>query len=411
MQNNVSVTTPCGNVIGEATPYGAAFRGIRYGVANRFEKPSEITEWQGDYSAREFGACCPQARAYSDESKLKNTFYYKEFREGLSFTYSEDCLFLNIYTPHDAKNCPVILYFHGGSFTRGSADERPFDGEEYAKRGVIFVTVNYRLNVFGFYADGKSCKGNLGLYDQLCATNWIKHNIAAFGGDANSVILMGQSAGAMSVCDLVSSPILDGKIKGAIMLSGGGIRRILLPKRKPNTKYWNSVVKMSGAKSFEQFKQLPAKQVFEAWQHSGMLSSLFATAPVIDNELVFANGEDKYGVPCIIGSLKKDMVPSELRAMARRYVRKLKKQGKPCYVFQFVHNLPGDDKGTFHSADLWYAIGAMKNSWRPFGKRDRELSCEMIDRFVEFAKTCNPNINGAKKWNAYSSKKDTLIFE
>ncbi len=411
MQNNVRVITPCGNVIGEATPYGAAFRGIRYGVAKRFEKPSEITEWQGDYSALEFGACCPQARAYSDESKLKNTFYYKEFRESLSFTYSEDCLFLNIYVPKEAKDCPVILYFHGGGFTRGSADEKPFDGEEYAKRGVIFVAVNYRLNIFGFFADGKNCKGNLGLYDQLCAINWIKHNIAAFGGNPNSVILMGQSAGAMSGCDLVSSPVLDGKIKGAIMLSGGGIRRILLPKRKPNTKFWNSVVKSSGAKDFEQFKKLPAKQVFEAWQRGSMLSSLFATAPVIDNELVFAGGENKHGVPCIIGSLKKDMVPSELRAMARRYARKLNKQGKPCYVFKFIHNLPGDDKGTFHSADLWYAIGAMKNSWRPFAKHDFELSHEMIDRFVAFAKTCNPNIDGAKQWSKYSSKKDTLIFE
>lgn len=410
MQNSV-VSTPCGKVIGETTSYGAVFRGIRYGTAKRFEKPVEVTEWQGEYSALEFGACCPQARTYKDESKNKNTFYYKEFREGLEFKYSEDCLFLNLYVPGNAKNCPVIVYFHGGAFDHGSGDEKPFDGTEYAKRGVIFATVNYRLNVFGFFADGKNCKGNLGLYDQLCAVNWIKHNIAAFGGDPDSIILMGQSAGAMSVCDLVSSPKLSGQIKGAIMLSGGGTRKIILPKRKPDTKFWDSIIKKSGAKDFEEFRDLPAERIFTAWQKSGILKSTFATAPVIDDELIFKDGEDKYGVPCIIGSLKKDMLPSELMAMTKRYVRKLKKLDKPCYVFKFVHNLPGDNKGTFHSADLWYVMGAMKNCWRPFDKSDYALSKEIIDRFTAFSKTCDPNIDSKVRWNVYESANDTIIFE
>lgn len=410
MQNSV-VSTPCGNVIGETVSYGTVFRGIRYGTAKRFEFPKEVTSWQGDYSALRFGACCPQSRAYSDESKQKNTFYYKEFREGLSFEYSEDCLFLNMYVPASACKCPVIVYFHGGGFTRGSSDEKPFDGAEYAKRGVIFVAVNYRLNVFGFFADGEHAKGNFGIYDQLCAIEWIKHNVSAFGGDPNSIILMGQSAGAMSVCDLVSSPKLNGQIKGAIMLSGGGTRKIILPKRKPDVKFWRSVIKKSGAKSFDEFKNLPAKEVFEAWQKSNALKSLFATAPVIDGELITSDGEDKFGVPCIIGSLKKDMFPSELRAMARRYAKKLSSQGKPCYVFKFVHNLPGDDKGTFHSADLWYAIGAMNASWRPFNKSDYALSDEMINRFVAFAKTLNPNVENAEVWNKYQKESDVKVFE
>lgn len=407
---NILVCTPCGNIIGTPTHYGAVFRGVRYAKANRFELPEEILEWEGDYSALEFGACCPQMRAYCNEAE-KNPYYHREFREGSKFLYSEDCLFLNLYVPKDAQNCPVIVFIHGGSFTGGSGNEKPFDGGKYAEKGVIFVTVNYRLNVFGFYADGKNSNGNLGLYDQFCAIKWLKRNISTFGGNPDDIVLMGQSAGAMSVCDLASSPMLEGQISGAIMLSGGGLRRIMLPKRKPNVRFWKSLAKKCGVDSFDRLKRVPAQQLFETWQKSNLISSLFATCPVIDDELIVAHGEEKYAVPCIIGSLQKDLLPFELRAMARRYAKKLNKQNIPCYIFKFVHNLPGDDKGTFHSADLWYAIGAMQNCWRPFDDKDYALSNEIIDRFIAFAKTLTPNKANAKQWQPYHSKKDTFIFE
>ena len=175
-----TISTPCGNVIGEVTPYGLRFRGIKYATAGRFEMPVEVRSFGGDFDATKQGICCPQMRAFWNE---EHRFYYQEFRKGKEFTYSEDCLILDVHAPDNAKNCPVIVFIHGGSFTGGSINEMQFNGSAYTKRGVIFIAINYRLNVFGVYADGVHCKGNLGLYDQYTAIEWIRHNVSAFGGD------------------------------------------------------------------------------------------------------------------------------------------------------------------------------------------------------------------------------------
>lgn len=402
------IITPCGEIVGEERDNCRAFLGVRYATAGRFEKPARVDGWDGVYGATAFGACCPQERTYYDERAQKNPFYYKEFREGLEFEYSEDCLFLNVYAPKDARNCPVVMFIHGGNFARGSASERPFDGEEYCKRGVVFVTVNYRLNVFGFFADGEHVTGNLGLYDQACAVDWIKRNISAFGGDPDNLTLMGQSAGAMSIQSLIYSPLMRGKIKRAIMLSGGGVRRLLLPERKANVKIWKSVMSKSGAGSFEEFKALPAKDVYNAWKQSASLGLQFASAPVYDGELIVEQ-KGECNVPCIVGRLKKDIFPAELDFMARKLAKILKKEGTDCYIYRFEHDLPGDDRGTFHSADLWYAIGNLGNCWRPFGKKDRETSDKMIDAFTAFIKDGAPAVNG-ESWRPYSDKKDIYIF-
>lgn len=232
-----TISTPCGNVIGEITPYGLRFRGIKYATAGRFEMPAEVRSFGGDFDATKQGVCCPQMRAFWNE---EHRFYYQEFRKGKEFTYSEDCLILDVHAPDNAKNCPVIVFIHGGSFTGGSINEMQFNGSAYTKRGVIFIAINYRLNVFGFFADGVHCKGNLGLYDQYTAIEWIRHNVSAFGGDPDNITLMGQSAGAMSIQTLICSDYLKGKVKGAIMLSGGGKRTAILPLSKPNARYWKN---------------------------------------------------------------------------------------------------------------------------------------------------------------------------
>lgn len=420
MLTNV-IDTNCGKIVGEERENCRAFLGIRYARANRFEKPERITGWDGVYEATAFKACCPQARAYENEAEYKNPFYFKEFRQGLKFTYDEDCLFLNIYAPtcayargeeqaeENAEKYPVLVFIHGGNFTKGSSDELPFDGEEYCKRGIVFVTINYRLNVFGFFADGEHAEGNFGLYDQACAIDWIRENISAFGGDPENITLMGQSAGAMSVQSLICSPRMRGEIRRAIMLSGGGTRRIILPERKPDTAFWRSVIKKSGADSFETFKTMPAKDVFYAWKNSSFIKSLYATAPVVDGELI-DGANSGCAIPCIVGRVQKDMFPPELDAMVRRFAKMLNKNSAECYVYRFEHSLPGDDKGTFHSADLWYMIGALENSFRPFGIADRELSGSIIDRFAAFMRTDSPNV-GNNDWKPYKNKKDIFVFE
>lgn len=102
-----TISTPCGNVIGEITPYGLRFRGIKYATAGRFEMPAEVRSFDGDFDATKQGVCCPQMRAFWNE---EHRFYYQEFRKGKEFTYSEDCLILDVHAPDNAKNCPVSLF-------------------------------------------------------------------------------------------------------------------------------------------------------------------------------------------------------------------------------------------------------------------------------------------------------------
>ena len=135
----------------------------------------------------------------------KKIFYYNEFRKGEKYTYSEDCLFLNVFAPEKVEGkLPVIVYIHGGGFTGGCGHEKHFDVPVWPKKGVIGVTLNYRLGPLGFAVlpelkEEAGRTGNYGLYDQYTAIKWVKHNISAFGGDPDNITIMGQSAGAMSV--------------------------------------------------------------------------------------------------------------------------------------------------------------------------------------------------------------------
>ena len=198
------IQTPCGELQGCAgrIPGVAAYKGIRYAVAGRWEYPVPVTAWEGVYDATAYGACCPQPRAFSPENETpQQAFYYHEFREGRTFSYSEDCLFLNVFTPDSAKagdGLPVLFYIHGGGFLTGCGHETHFDCPVWPTKGVIGVTLNYRLGPLGFLTlpelkQEAGCTGNYGLYDQLAALQWVHRNIAAFGGDPDNVTIMGQS--------------------------------------------------------------------------------------------------------------------------------------------------------------------------------------------------------------------------
>ena len=190
--NYIEKDTPCGKIKGIENENCYEYRGIRYARAGRFEYPKQEKEWSGVYDATEFKACCFQHRAFVEDAVV-NPFYHKEFRKGLSFTYSEDCLFLNIFAPKNADKTPVLIFIHGGSFTGGSTDEGYIKGERFAEKGIITVAMNYRLGPYGFCAhkDLKNDKGvmaNFGLYDQTTAIQWVVHNISAFGGDPDNKI-------------------------------------------------------------------------------------------------------------------------------------------------------------------------------------------------------------------------------
>lgn len=150
--------------------------------------------------------------------KKEGSFYEHEFREGLPYTYSEDCQYLNIYAPAGAHKAPVIVYIHGGAYMGGSGWDKVFSEPVWPQQGAVAVTLNYRLGLFGSVmleelAAEAGHAGNYQVYDQLAALEWVYRNIAAFGGDPENITLMGQSAGARSVQMLVGSPRMKGIIQ------------------------------------------------------------------------------------------------------------------------------------------------------------------------------------------------------
>ena len=289
------VTTPCGKLRGTETRVDGivAYKGIRYATAGRFEYPREVTSWEGIYDATEYGACAYQARAFCDEEQMpKKIFYYNEFRRGERYIYSEDCLFLNVFTPKEkGERLPVIIYIHGGSFTGGCGHEKHFDIPLWPTRGVIGVTINYRLGPLGFAVlpelkaeAGKT--GNYGLYDQLTAINWVRHNIAAFGGDPDNITVMGQSAGAMSVQQHCLSPLTRGLFHKAVMSSGGGVSR-MLAAASPEKHYafWQMIMEKCGARTLDEVRSIPVEKLYAVWQDNKKASMGGGCSPCVDGEL------------------------------------------------------------------------------------------------------------------------------
>jgi para-nitrobenzyl esterase len=225
----VQATTVNGVVEGTAETSGIrSFKGIPYAAppvgALRFADPQPVQSWQGVRKAQAFGPRAMQLPLYSD----------MKFR---SDGMSEDCLYLNVWTPATAAGAhlPVLVYFYGGGFACGDGSEYRYDGESMARRGIVTITVNYRLGIFGFLAHPDLSResvhhssGNYGLLDQHAALVWVQQNIAAFGGDPARVTIAGESAGSISVCAQMASPLSKGLFAGAIGESGS-----LLGSTKP----------------------------------------------------------------------------------------------------------------------------------------------------------------------------------
>ena len=405
------INTPCGAVRGTRSGVSGivAYKGIRYATAGRFEYPTEVTHWDGVYEATEYGACSYQPRAFYSEANVpKKQFYYKEFREGDKYTYSEDCLFLNVFAPEKVTGkMPVIVYIHGGGFTGGCGHEKHFDGPVWPNKGVIGVTLNYRLGPLGFAVlpelkmeAGRT--GNYGLYDQLTAIKWVKHNIAAFGGDPDNITIMGQSAGAMSVQQHCLSPLSKGLFHKAVMSSGGGVNKVLSASHpEKGYAFWKEVMKVVGAKNLKEFRQVPVADIFMAWQDLMKKMKGGFCMPYIDGRLVVGKAADlveqgrHHKIPYMIGSTSHDMMPPILYSMAKGWCDK---QETPAYSWYFERMLPGDNHGAWHSSDLWYWFGTLENGWRPFGDKDHDLSDLMTDYLTNFAKTGDPNGEGLPAW-------------
>lgn len=191
----------------------------------RWKAPQSPDNWKGVLQTKKFGPRPVQGIVFGDMNSR-------------SAGLSEDCLYLNVWTPakHDTKGLPVLVYFFGGGFVAGDGSEPRYDGASMAKKGIVTVTINYRLNIFGFFAHPELSKeasykgsGNYGLLDQNAALKWVQKNIAAFGGDPKKVTIAGESAGSIAVSAQMASPLSKGLFAGAIGESGAGINPTLSP--------------------------------------------------------------------------------------------------------------------------------------------------------------------------------------
>ena len=409
------VKTPCGELQGCAgrIPGVAAYKGIRYATAGRWEYPVQVTHWDGTYDATRYGNCSYQPRAFYDEENVpEKAFYYNEFRKGETYTYSEDCLFLNVFAPETAKvgdKLPVLVYIHGGGFTGGCAHEKHFDCPVWPTKGVIGVTLNYRLGPLGFAClpelkQEAGFTGNYGLHDQMTAIRWVRDNIACFGGDPENITIMGQSAGGMSVQQHCLSPLTDGLFHKAVMSSGGGVSKLMsAPLPEKHYDFWHAVMERSGCKTLAQFRALPADQLFATWQAAKkeIKGGGQAAGPVLDGRFIVGTGTDLLAagaqkqIPYLCGSTSEDVMPPIIYQMAKDWCAA---QPKKSYAWFFDRRLPGDDNGAWHSSDLWYWFGTLENCWRPMTEKDFDLSNQMTDYLTNFCKYGDPNGAGLTAW-------------
>ncbi len=415
------ITTKQGKIEGLVSGDGktVVFRGVPYAEAPvgslRFHRPVARTPWEGVLPCKEFGPRCPQA----DLTQMD--FYAKEFYDEMVPPCGEDCLKLNIWTPRDAApdaKLPVLFWIHGGAFMHGCGSEKEFDGEGFARKGVILVTINYRVNVFGFFAHPdleqeteEGVSGNYGILDQIFALSWVRENIEAFGGDPEKITLAGQSAGCMSVQDIISSPLSRGMMKGAILQSGGGLLALhATPEKQQLWEISQMLMERLGVKSVKELREVPAQELMEAaYAVSG---PGLGWTPHKDGWLLpgttdeLAESGKIHDIHYMIGSCGNDIGGSDLlpTAGARWCENQLKLGRAPAYQYYFDRKLPGDDAGAFHSSELWYVFETLPRCWRPWEDNDWELSRVMSTYWANFAKTGDPNGEDVPHWEPYTAE-------
>lgn len=420
-----TIKTKCGEIRGVNMGAYTEYRGIPYAKPpvgdRRWKAPVPCDPWDGVYEAVKFSAKCPQ-------NENPYGYFKKEFYENPEFLRpsDEDCLYLNIWAPNDGgTGLPVAFYIHGGGFGGGYGSELEFDGAAYCKRGVILVTINYRLNLYGYLAhpwlsaeNERGISGNYGTLDQIAALTWVYENIEAFGGDPDNITVFGQSAGCMSTQNLICSELTGNMIAKAILQSGAVYKSSFLytPTLAEEMERGVEVVELTGAKNIEELRALTPEQLAEARDKYGELRMKAGRDPIVIvpnadgyvlREPVPASVE-KGGIkdiPYMIGSVTDDLglLPGDLAAGKRTPLYQdaidwslhLEEMGRrPAYVYDFSHRLPGDDNGAFHSAELWYMFGTLDRCWRPMTDEDYRLSEKMLDCWTGFMKSGAPTADG-----------------
>ncbi len=432
----LQVNTKAGILEGIRHDEYTVFLGIPYAKppvgALRWCPPQPAESWEGVRKAVHFPT-------RSMQEVHEDPFYDKEFYDEASYQtpVSEDSLYLNVWTPAKAadEKLPVAFWIHGGAFMGGFGHEKEFDGAAFCRRGVILVTINYRLGAMGFLAhpwlskEQGGVSGNYGILDQIAALRWVYENIEAFGGDRDRITVMGQSAGGMSVQTLVSSPLTKGMIQGAILQSCLGLSYDHSLEKA--VAEGQEISDNLGVQSLDELRTLPLEKLMEG--AGPIIMRGFATmelpfTPVIDGRVLqegynAARDEGHVAeVPYLIGSNLNDIAvdPEALARGERGKVyhavdawaeARVNHSDDRVYAYDFVRQLPGNDAGAFHSAELWYMFGTLDRCWRPMTEADHALSERMLDYWTNFIKTGSPNGPGLPHWAPWAQPGDRMVFD
>jgi para-nitrobenzyl esterase len=462
-QGNVIVQVESGQLAGatSADDSVTVFKGIPYAAPPvgelRWQPPQPPHTWAGVRPADTFGPICPQL------GPPPGSFYQQEFYLHEE-PQSEDCLYLNVWTAaqEESDRRPVMVWFHGGALVEGSGSLPSFHGETLARKGVVLVTVNYRLGVFGYFAhpalsaeSAQHVSGNYGLLDQIAALRWVRDNITAFGGDPGNVTIFGQSAGAMSVFALLVSPLAGGLFQRAIGQSGSPfsfreLRRLDQAEQAgaERAAAWGandltelralSTATLLGTRDPVSFANRPgltidgwalpdnpAKMMADGRRHPAAVL-VGATADewtsmgggALDGATFRQQAEQRYGKRASeflrLYPLESDADASreQIAAMSdhmfagmRAWAEAHNAHGsQPAFLYYFDRKLPGRDStfyGAFHSSDLYYVFNTLYTTDRPWEAIDRHLADVMTSYWANFAASGDPNGADLPAWSAY----------
>jgi para-nitrobenzyl esterase len=300
------VRAPAGDVAGLMDGNVRVFKGIPYAApptgAFRWRPPRPAAHWEGVRPATQFGAACIQPIPHQPN------IYTSDIG-----ALSEDCLTLNVWTPSEARHAPVFVWIHGGSLTGGSGREMLYDGARLASRGIIVVSINYRLGILGYLAhlelsaeSPDHVSGNYGLLDQIQALRWVHDNIEAFGGDPSNVTIAGESAGGLSVMYLMAAPAARGLFAKAVAESAYMVSAQELKQRNHGTPAAETtgaqVVTALHAPSIAALRSMDAQTITDASAALGFFPFLAIDGHVLQRQLVdtFDRGEQAH-VPLLAG--------------------------------------------------------------------------------------------------------------